>query len=317
MQPVTFTPWASASRTPCAPGNDGSSAGWVFTQRPPKESRNGGPTSFMNPARTTRSGACAAHARASAASQSCAGGVVGQADGEGGDAGPLGPGQRVDPAAVRADRDHPGPVARVARRRRSAPAGWSPRRRRAPPAARSRSHLKARDRVAQRTGQNRPDGQIPATGRARNPAAWDAAGPPVATAGPGLAPAGPGGVRAGRAQPARLGPRAGQRAPRRVRGRLDPAVRRDGDLARRHASTAGRGAVARPGRAGRPAGSCSAGSASTFSTLWLLVLAVFWPQLNTYYNCMSGANTVAAQQVCRTQLTNSIGDELSILQDGR
>ena len=56
VQPVTFTPWASASRTPCVPGNDGSSAGWVFRQRPPKESRNGWPTSFMNPARMIRSG---------------------------------------------------------------------------------------------------------------------------------------------------------------------------------------------------------------------------------------------------------------------
>jgi hypothetical protein len=55
----------------------------------------------------------------------------------------------------------------------------------------------------------------------------------------------------------------------------------------------------------------------TLSALWLLVLAVFWPQLNAYYNCMSSANTVAAQQVCRTQLSNSIGNELNILQNGR
>ena len=53
------------------------------------------------------------------------------------------------------------------------------------------------------------------------------------------------------------------------------------------------------------------------STLWLLVLAVFWPQLSSYYNCMSGANTVAVQQACRTQLTNSIGGEISVLQNGR
>ena len=54
-----------------------------------------------------------------------------------------------------------------------------------------------------------------------------------------------------------------------------------------------------------------------FSALWLLVLAVFWPQLNAYYNCMSGANTVAAQQACRTQFTNSVGSEISVLQNGR
>jgi hypothetical protein len=54
-----------------------------------------------------------------------------------------------------------------------------------------------------------------------------------------------------------------------------------------------------------------------FSALWLLVLAVFWPQLSAYYTCMGGANTVAAQQACHDQLTNSVGSELSVLQSGR
>jgi hypothetical protein len=54
-----------------------------------------------------------------------------------------------------------------------------------------------------------------------------------------------------------------------------------------------------------------------FSALWLLVLAVFWPQLSAYYNCMSSANTVAAQQVCHAQFTDSVGNELSVLQNGR
>ena len=71
----------------------------------------------------------------------------------------------------------------------------------------------------------------------------------------------------------------------------------------------------------RPRGTISAivlgGFGLAFSVLWLLVLAVFWPQLSTYYNCMSGANTVAAQQACHTQLTNSIGGEISVLQNGR
>jgi len=53
------------------------------------------------------------------------------------------------------------------------------------------------------------------------------------------------------------------------------------------------------------------------SALWLLVLAVFWPQLNAYYTCMSGANTVAAQQACHNQFTNSVGNEISVLQNGR
>jgi hypothetical protein len=54
-----------------------------------------------------------------------------------------------------------------------------------------------------------------------------------------------------------------------------------------------------------------------FSALWLLVLAVFWPQLNTYYNCMNSANTVTAQQVCHKQFSDSVGSELTVLQNGR
>src|SRR6516165_8830986 len=54
-----------------------------------------------------------------------------------------------------------------------------------------------------------------------------------------------------------------------------------------------------------------------FSAMWLLVLAVFWPQLNAYYNCLDGANTVTAQQACHQQLTNSVGGEISVLQNGR
>ena len=53
------------------------------------------------------------------------------------------------------------------------------------------------------------------------------------------------------------------------------------------------------------------------SALWLLVLAVFWPQLKAYYNCLDGANTVTAQQACHQQLTNSVGGEISVLQNGR
>ena len=78
---------------------------------------------------------------------------------------------------------------------------------------------------------------------------------------------------------------------------------------------------ARRGGTARPRGTISGivlgGFGLAFSMLWLLVLAVFWPQLSTYYNCMSGANTVAAQQACHTQLNNSIGSEMSVLQNGR
>lgn len=71
----------------------------------------------------------------------------------------------------------------------------------------------------------------------------------------------------------------------------------------------------------RPRGAVSGivlgGFGLAFSALWLLVLAVFWPQVNAYYSCMSSANTVTAQQACHTQFTNSVGGEISFLQNGR
>jgi hypothetical protein len=83
---------------------------------------------------------------------------------------------------------------------------------------------------------------------------------------------------------------------------------------------AGANRRARRGGTARPRGAVSGivlgGFGLAFSALWLLVLAVFWPQLSTYYNCMSSANTVTAQQVCHTQFTNSVGGEISVLQGG-
>jgi hypothetical protein len=71
----------------------------------------------------------------------------------------------------------------------------------------------------------------------------------------------------------------------------------------------------------RPRGALSGivlgGIGLAFSVLWLLVLALFWPQLSVYYSCMASANTVAAQQACHTQLTNSVGGEISVLDRGR
>ena len=71
----------------------------------------------------------------------------------------------------------------------------------------------------------------------------------------------------------------------------------------------------------RPRGSVGGvvlgGLGLAFSALWLLVLAVFWPQLNAYYTCMGGANTLAAQQACHSQLDNSVGGEMSVLRNGR
>jgi len=84
------------------------------------------------------------------------------------------------------------------------------------------------------------------------------------------------------------------------------------------------GAVSRRARrsgTARPRGAVSGivlgGFGLALSLLWLLVLAVFWPQLSTYANCMAAANTVATQQACHTQFTNSVGGEISVLQNGR
>jgi hypothetical protein len=78
---------------------------------------------------------------------------------------------------------------------------------------------------------------------------------------------------------------------------------------------------ARRGGTARPRGAVSGivlgGFGLAFSAVWLLVLAVFWPQLSTYSNCMNSANTVTAQQACHTQFNNSVGSEISVLQNGR
>jgi len=78
---------------------------------------------------------------------------------------------------------------------------------------------------------------------------------------------------------------------------------------------------ARRGGTARPRGAVSGivlgGFGLALSLLWLLVLAVFWPQLSAYSSCMASANTVAAQQVCHAQFTNSVGGEISVLQNGR
>ena len=81
------------------------------------------------------------------------------------------------------------------------------------------------------------------------------------------------------------------------------------------AKMARRGGTARPRSA--VSGVVLGSIGLTLSVLWLLVLAVFWPQLNTYYNCLSGANTVTAQQACHDQFTKSVGSEFSVLQNGR
>jgi hypothetical protein len=79
--------------------------------------------------------------------------------------------------------------------------------------------------------------------------------------------------------------------------------------------TARRSGTARP--RGALSGIVLGGIGLAFSVLWLLVLAVFWPQLSAYYSCMASANTVSAQQACHSQFTNSVGGEISVLDRGR
>jgi len=45
----------------------------------------------------------------------------------------------------------------------------------------------------------------------------------------------------------------------------------------------------------------------------LAAFLIFHTQLNQYANCMNGANTVAEQQACQTQLNNSVGTEVNML----
>ena len=111
VHPVTLAPYASASRTPWAPGKLGSSAGWVLTHRPPNRARNSLPTIFMNPAETTRSGAYAAVASASAASHSSRESWSLTRQTKVGSPGPLGALQTGDAVAVGADGHDLGAVA--------------------------------------------------------------------------------------------------------------------------------------------------------------------------------------------------------------
>jgi ABC-type amino acid transport system permease subunit len=77
---------------------------------------------------------------------------------------------------------------------------------------------------------------------------------------------------------------------------------------------------AQRGGSGRPRGAMLAAvlgvAGLAFSAFVLAGFAIFWPQLSQYSDCMSGANTVAAQQACRQQLDNSVGTQLSILGGG-
>jgi uncharacterized membrane protein YeaQ/YmgE (transglycosylase-associated protein family) len=72
-------------------------------------------------------------------------------------------------------------------------------------------------------------------------------------------------------------------------------------------SQAKRGRTRRPG--GALAGLILGLIGLAFSGLTLIVFAVFWTQLSTYWSCTSGANTLTAQQSCQNQLNHTITTE--------
>ena len=127
VTPESFTPYASASATACAPGNAGSSAGWVLTTRCGKRPRKPGPRMRMKPASTTRSGSCAATASASAVFHAARSGLSASAHGDTPGHRRRGPARSArDAGWSDADGDDAGAVARGRDRRRAAPAACCP-----------------------------------------------------------------------------------------------------------------------------------------------------------------------------------------------
>ena len=53
-----------------------------------------------------------------------------------------------------------------------------------------------------------------------------------------------------------------------------------------------------------------------FSAIMLIVFAVFWKELSAYSDCLSGANTLSAQQACQHQFSQSITSQIRSMQPG-
>ncbi len=75
---------------------------------------------------------------------------------------------------------------------------------------------------------------------------------------------------------------------------------------------------ARRGRTARPRaavwGTVLGSLGLAFSALMLIGYALFWSQLTAYSNCVSGANTVSAQQACQHQFSQSVTNQIKIWQ---
>jgi hypothetical protein len=76
-----------------------------------------------------------------------------------------------------------------------------------------------------------------------------------------------------------------------------------------------RGGMAPPG--GAVGGTVFGVLGFVLSTACLAMFAVFWSQLQAYSSCMAGANTIAAQQACKSQFSNSISTEINHLNSAR
>jgi hypothetical protein len=74
---------------------------------------------------------------------------------------------------------------------------------------------------------------------------------------------------------------------------------------------------ARRNRTARPRGSVAAVTIASIgialSLMMLLAFALFGQQLTGYGQCLSGANTIAAQQACYSQLTHALDSQLNLL----
>jgi hypothetical protein len=77
---------------------------------------------------------------------------------------------------------------------------------------------------------------------------------------------------------------------------------------------------ARRNRTARPRGSVAAtaiaGVGLGLSTALLLAFAIFGQQMSAYGQCLSGANTIAAQQSCNSQFSNTLSRQITLLGPG-
>jgi hypothetical protein len=60
-------------------------------------------------------------------------------------------------------------------------------------------------------------------------------------------------------------------------------------------------------------GTVLGGIGLTLSALALIAFAIFWKELSAYSTCMSGANTISAQQACQSQFSRSVNNEIKVL----